>query len=293
MSTAARPEALSGDQKMQEVLILGNKAKEAVLKAVQVIEPWLARRARVRVDLDMECDVRASPVDFAVVLGGDGSVLRAARKVAAHGIPLLGINMGKFGFLTETTADGFEAVLSEVLEGRFTLAERMMLDCTLERDGRQVLRTVGLNDAVISRTALSRLITIELQVDGSLVTTYRADGLIVSTPVGSTAHSMASGGPIIYPDLEAFVVTPICPYTLSNRPLVLPAHLTVTMAARQFAERPALTVDGQVSTDLRQDDLVRVQKAAAPLRLIQTGRNTFFETLQNKLDWRGQPRDVR
>lgn len=278
---------------MNRAIIVGNRAKQAVLRAVEEIEPWLAERAEVRVDLNLDSPVLAGEVDFAVVLGGDGSVLGAARKLAPQGVPLLGINVGKFGFLTESTVDDYKAVLTDVLEGRYTAAERMMLACVLERDGEEVLSTVALNDAVVSRTALSRIITIDFHVDGELVTTYRSDGLIVATPVGSTAHSLASGGPIVHPDMDAIVVTPISPHTLSNRPLVLPGHLKVTLEAREWAQRPALTVDGQVNRELREGDLVRVQRAAKPLKLIQTGRNVFFETLRSKLDWRGQPRYVK
>lgn len=278
---------------MKKVIIVGNKAKEGVHRAVEQIEPWLAQRAEVRVDLDLESEVRSGEADFAVVLGGDGSVLRAARQLAQHGVPLLGLNVGKFGFLTETSAEQYEAVLEDVLEGRYKLAERMMLRCVLERDGEATLRTVGLNDAVVARTSLSRIITIDLHVDGELLTTYRADGLIVATPVGSTAHSLAAGGPIVYPDVNAFVIAPICPHTLSNRPLVLPGDLAMVITAREWAERPALTVDGQVYRELHEGDVVRLQRAEKPLQLIQTGRNTFFETLRNKLDWRGQLRYVK
>jgi len=277
---------------MKRIVILGNKAKEAVLAALERIEPWLARRAEVLVDLEMAAPLEADPPDFAVVLGGDGSVLRAARKVGPLGIPLLGLNVGKFGFLTETTASEFEQVLTDALEGRYELAERMMFRCILERDGRPELDTVGLNEAVVSRTSLSRLISIELLVDSEPVTTYRADGLIISTPVGSTAHSLAAGGPILSPQMSAFVVTPICPHTLSNRPLVLPGELKLSMSARLCPEAPALTVDGQINRALREGDLVHVQRAERPLLLMRTGRQTFFQTLRNKLDWRGQPRYV-
>jgi NAD+ kinase len=274
---------------MKTVIIVGNKAKEAVHAAVERLEPWLARSARVRVDLDLDSDLAAEGVDFAVVLGGDGSVLKASRKLAPQGIPLVGINVGSFGFLTEGAVDQAEAILGDVLEGRYKLTTRMMLKCVLERDGREVLNTLGLNDAVLARTALSRIITIDFEVNGELVTTYRADGLIVATPVGSTAHSLASGGPIVFHNLAAFIVTPICPYTLSNRPLVLPSDWTISLAARDWAERPGVTVDGQVKEELVEGDVIRVQKAPVPLKLIQTGRNAFFETLRNKLAWRGEP----
>ncbi len=275
---------------MKQILIVGNKAKEGVHRALEQIEPWLAERAQVKVDLELESEVRSDEVDLAVVLGGDGSVLRAARGLAKQGVPLLGLNVSKFGFLTEATADDYRAVLSDVLEGRYRLAERMMLGCRLERVGETMLDTVGLNDAVVARTSLSRIMTIDLHVDGELVTTYRADGLIVATPVGSTAHSLAAGGPIVYPEMDALVIAPICPHTLSNRPLVLPGHLTVSLEARDWAEPPALTVDGQVTQEMQDGDVVQVQRAEKPLRLIQTGRNAFFATLRNKLDWRGQPR---
>ncbi len=278
---------------MNSAIIVGNRDKEPVHRAAEAIRAWLAERMEVRVDLDLDSGVEAGGVDFAVVLGGDGSMLRAARKLAPQRVPLLGINVGKFGFLTEASVDGWQAVLEEVLEDRFAVAERMMLACSLERNGALVVQTVALNDAVVSRTALSRIITIDLHVDGELVTTYRADGLIVATPVGSTAHSLAAGGPIVYPEMDAMVVTPICPHTLSNRPLVLPGNLEVVLEATHWAEKPELTVDGQVNRELGEGDLVRVQRAPEPLRLIQTGRNVFFETLRNKLDWRGQPRYVR
>jgi len=277
----------------KKVIIVGNRAKEAVHKAVAEVEPWLAERVQVQVDLDLEAPVEEDAVDFALVLGGDGTVLRAARRLAPCGVPLLGVNVGKFGFLTETNAEDCKTVLTDVLDGRCTLAERMMLACVLERDGGAALSTVGLNDVVVGRTSLSRIITLDVEVDGETMTTYRADGLIVATPVGSTAHSLAAGGPILHPHMEALIVAPICPHTLSNRPLVLPADLKLTIAPREWAERPALTVDGQVNEELREGDLVRVHKAPRPLKLIQTGRNAFFSTLRNKLDWRGQPLYVK
>jgi NAD+ kinase len=169
----------------------------------------------------------------------------------------------------------------------------MMLECSLERDGEVLLKTLGLNDTVVSRTALSRLITVDLSVNDEPVTTYRADGLIMATPVGSTAHSLAAGGPIVCPEMNAFVVAPICPHTLSNRPLVLPGDVQLAVRTRQAAELPQLTVDGQVNCQLREDDVVRVRRAGVSLRLIRTGRQSFYETLRNKLDWRGQPRYVR
>jgi NAD+ kinase len=240
----------------------------------------------------MRSQVTAGEFDFAVVFGGDGTVLQAARKLAPSGVPILGINTGKLGFLTETTSAEAVEVLSQMLEGRTTIAERMMLQCELRRGGHSVTRSLAMNDVVVSRTALSRLIAVDLLVSGELVTTYRADGLIVSTPVGSTAHSLSAGGPIVFPELEAFVVCPICPHTLSNRPLVLPATVEMQLEAREFAEAPALTIDGQVCVALQEGDRVAVSRARDSVKLVRTGRRSFFDTLQGKLDWRGQPRYV-
>lgn len=277
---------------MKNVLVLGNKAKAAALTACRELEPWLAERAEVTVDFEMDAPLDGR-FDFAVVLGGDGSVLAAARHLAPAGVPLVGVNVGKFGFLTETTLENLHDVLELVLAGECSISERMMIRCVLERDGEEMLSAIGLNDAVLSRGALSRLITLDLEVDGEKVTTYRSDGIIVATPVGSTAHSLAAGGPLLCPDLQALIITPICPHTLSNRPLVLPGCSNLTLTVHGGAEAPALTVDGQVNQELLPGDRVHVRCADQPLRLITTGRHTFFDTLRNKLDWRGQPRYVK
>jgi NAD+ kinase len=278
---------------MKKLLVLGNKEKPQVREAVSDIEPWLRERADVTINLGLESDVDPAGFELAVVFGGDGSVLEAARLLGDPQVPVLGINVGKFGFLTETTADHARSVLGDVLQGNYRIAPRMMLQWSLLRDGECVETALGFNDVVVSRTALSRLITIEFYVDGEHATTYRADGLIVSTPVGSTAHSLAAGGPIVYPELEAFIITPICPHTLTNRPLVLPGTAEMVLEVGDFAEQPALTVDGQVNRAMEKGERVRVRKAPHSLKLVRTGRRTFFSTLHDKLDWRGQPRYER
>jgi NAD+ kinase len=278
---------------MKRIVIVGNTAKPAVAGAAERVARWLDGRAEVSVDLDMESLPGRGEVDYGLVLGGDGLMLLAGRAFAPIGVPIMGINVGKLGFLTETTLEDFEGALGDMLEGRCTVLERMTLACALERAGRPVLEATVINDAVVARTSASRMVTIDFSVDGELVATYRADGIIVATPMGSTAYSLAAGGPILHPELEALVVTPICPHSLTNRPLVLPAGRRVSVEAREWAEAPALTVDGQVSRSMRAGDVVRVRRADAPVRLVCTGRNRFFETLRSKLDWRGQPRYVR
>jgi NAD+ kinase len=278
---------------MKRLLILGSEEKAHVREAIDGIEPWLSQRAEVTVDLGMKKAVGAEQYDLAVVFGGDGSVLRAARVMGRNQLPILGVNTGKFGFLTETTLEEAREVIEGVLGGNHRVSERMMLRCRLHRDGKCLVDSIAVNDSVLSRTAFSRLITVDLLVDGELVTTYRADGLIVSSPVGSTAHSLSAGGPIIYPEVKAFVVAPICPHTLTNRPLVLPSQVNIEIGVKEFAEQPALTIDGQLNRRLEASDRVEVEQAEECLKLIRTDRKSFFETLQNKLDWRGQPRYAR
>jgi len=274
---------------MKKVVILANSSKPAVAAAMGKLDPWLREHAQIVARIDEKTDWDGRPADFAVVVGGDGTVLLAARKLARFGLPILPVNVGKFGFLSEATAEDAQAVLAEVLAGRFQVQQRMMLHCTLQRDGKVIQETPALNDAVISRTSLSRLMTLDFMVDGELVTTYRADGLVVATPVGSTAHSLAAGGPIVYPELDAFVIAPICPHTLSNRPLVLPPDKTLEVRPRDYAEQPALTVDGQVYSVLSDGDSIVITKSKDKLRLIRTGRRTFFQTLCDKLAWSGHP----
>jgi NAD+ kinase len=276
---------------MTNILILGNRAKPAVLDAAARLQQKLD--ADVLVDWDVNPPDWPASVDLAVVLGGDGTCLRAARALAGRQIPMLGVNAGRFGFLTETTLDELDATLAGVLAAPIRVVERMMLHCELLRDGEVILDSLGLNDAVVSRTALSRLITLDMDVDDERVTTYRADGVIVATPVGSTAHSLAAGGPILSPEMQALIVSPICPHTLSNRPLVLDADRCIVLTSHGGAEAPSLTVDGQICHAMHPGDRVRVTRGADPLLLVATGRHSFFETLRNKLDWGGQARYVR
>ena len=278
---------------MKKVVIFADRNKESVSAAMDGLCGWLEERAQMEVDTDLGSPWTEGPVDLVVVQGGDGMMLHAARKFSPDEVPVLGINLGKFGFLTQATLDQAREILEDALEDRYPVEERMMIRCRLERNGETILDTLGLNDAVVSRSCLSRLLTLELMVGGEPVNTYRADGVIVATPVGSTAHSLAASGPILVPTLEAFVVTPICPHTLSNRPIVIPPDRTLEVCPRDYAETPALTVDGQVHSPLEEGDRVRIERAEEKLHLLRTGERTFFETLRNKLGWSGQPRYVR
>jgi NAD+ kinase len=222
-------------------------------------------------------------VDVLVALGGDGTFLHGASLVGEHDVPLLGLNLGSLGFLTPFSAGEAENALADAVEGRLTVEERMRLDVTLRPQSGQIQRQSALNEAVINQRHIARLMDLTAAVDGSTITTYKADGLILSTPTGSTAYNLAAGGPILTPDLEAIVLTPICPHTLTNRPLVVRAEtgLTVTNVSPY---QVALTVDGLWSREMAPGDAVEVRKARRPLRVFRP-RSSFYGILRQKLSW--------
>ena len=223
--------------------------------------------------------------DLLVVLGGDGSVLAGVRAIGARSIPVLAVNLGRLGFLTAVNPDEAEAALLALLRGEHQIVERMRFDVTHIRDGRPLLRELVLNDAVITKgSALARLIELEAHVDGRLVSSYRSDGLIVATPTGSTAYNLSAGGPIIDPRVAAAVLNPICPHTLSLRPLVLPDDREILVRLRS-PEDATLTLDGQVGATLQSGDEVRVVKAREPARFVATPPHDHFEMLRTKLGW--------
>jgi NAD+ kinase len=237
-----------------------------------------AGRERSREDL-------AGAVDLLIVLGGDGTLLSAARSLGEHPVPILPVNLGSLGFLTSVTLAELYPILEEVLAGRCRLSQRALLDIQVLREGKVVARHFALNDAVLNKGALARIIDLSLHVDGDFVCSYKADGLILSTPTGSTAYSLAAGGPIVYPKVDAFVVTPICPHTLTNRPLVIPDCSRVEISFRAGDEPVFLTIDGQIGVELHRADKISITKAVHHLRLVRPARKTYFEILRNKLKW--------
>jgi len=228
---------------------------------------------------------RSKPADLYVVIGGDGTLLMAARAIALNPRPILGVNLGGLGFLTETAPDEMDHALAEILAGRYELDPRIGLEVTVVRGGRTIMRQWTLNDAVINKSALARIIEIDLSIDREPVTTYKADGLIISTPTGSTAYSLSAGGPIVHPNLEAFLVTPICPHTLSLRPLVVPDRSVAEMSLRAGDSEVYLTLDGQVGHPLKQKDKVRVRRSRQPILMVRSPRRSYFEVLRRKLHW--------
>jgi NAD+ kinase len=223
--------------------------------------------------------------DLLIVLGGDGTLLAAARLLGDRNVPILPVNLGGLGFLTSVTLDDLYPVLEQAVNGEARYSERVMLESRVMRKGKVFHCSRALNDAVLNKAALARIIDLELRVNGEFVNTFKADGLIVATPTGSTAYSLSAGGPIMYPIVSAFVITPICPHTLSNRPLVIPDSAKIEIAFAAGETPIYLTVDGQVGVELHTNDVVVLIAAAEKLRLVRPREKTYFSVLRDKLKW--------
>jgi NAD+ kinase len=227
----------------------------------------------------------AAASELLLVLGGDGTLLAAARVAAPRGIPILPINMGSLGFLTSFMLEELYPALEDILAGRLTISERVMLHAELERGDKILDKQTVLNEVVINKGALARMIELELSIDQDFVCRYRADGLIVASPTGSTAYSLSAGGPIVHPSVESFIITPICPHTLSDRPVVVGDNSTIEVKLSAGTESVFLTLDGQKGIPLQATDRVRISRAQQLLKLIQTPNKSYFEILRNKLKW--------
>jgi len=224
-------------------------------------------------------------VDLLLVLGGDGTLLSVARLVGARDVPILGVNLGGLGFLTEVTLEELYPTLDAVIQGTYEVTQRILLSATVHRQGERIAEYIALNDAVINKGALARMIELETHIDGQYVTTFRADGLILSTPTGSTAYSLAAGGPIVYPTLRALVVTPICPHTLNFRPIVIPDAAKVEIVQGSANENAYLTLDGQVGFTLRHRDVIQVVRSDHTITLLKAPGKNYFQILRAKLKW--------
>jgi len=225
-----------------------------------------------------------SEVDLLVVLGGDGTLLSMARSVGDLGVPLLGVNLGGLGFLTATTTEETLPAVDAYLAGGMMVEDRMMLEARVMRAGQAVCQQVALNDVVITKSAMSRIINLTVGVEGQTATAYRADGLIISTPTGSTAYCLSAGGPILFPTMDAIVLVPIASHTLTNRPIVLPGSHRISVTL-QTAQEVMLTLDGQVGFELRDHDVVEVSQSRARVRLVRFAERHFFSVLRTKLKW--------
>jgi len=275
---------------MKKIIILGDKSKKKIRETINELEPLFRKKSHLSIiDISDEDELEKVSADLVFVFGGDGTILSASRKLNSKQIPLIGVHLGKFGFLADLTSREINDSLEKIFAGEYVISQRMLLTCKVIRSKQVINETLGLNDAVISRTSLSRLISIKLYINEKIVTTYSSDGLIVSTPAGSTAHSLSAGGPIVTPDMEAFIITPICPHTLSNRPLVVSGDSKIEMEQISESKGVGLTVDDQIYFDVKLGDRIVIEKAKNKLQLIDIQTRTFFDVLREKLNWRGQP----
>lgn len=257
--------------------------------------PWLRKKgyeAFVDAETASVLNIEGTPrsqipslAEIIVVFGGDGTMLSAARLVGVKGIPILGVNVGGLGFLTSVQKEEFHQVFEKVLAGGCPVEERIMLTACVFRHSECISRYLVVNDVVVNKGALARIIDLETYIDHSYIATFKADGLIVSTPTGSTAYVLSAGGPILYPTLNSVILAPICPHTLTNRPIVLPDDVTVDIVLRSLNEDVFLTIDGQVGFSLRQGDTVQVKKSEFKTRLFIPCERDYFQILRTKLKW--------
>lgn len=226
--------------------------------------------------------------DCIIVLGGDGTLLSVAHITHPFDVPILAVNLGSLGFLTEITLPNLYDMLERVLAGDMRTESRMILNARLYRDGKKILDGFVLNDVVINKTVLARIVDLEVMVDGQYMTSYRADGLIIATPTGSTAYSLSAGGPIIHPILHALVLSPICPFTLTNRPIVVPDTAVIQVKPTTLNAEVRITLDGQTGHDMLMGDILEIKKSATSIRLVQAPGRNYYQILRKKLHW-GRP----
>jgi NAD+ kinase len=273
------------------VFVLGNASRPGVTAEVERWLPHLHARANVMlVDLRQEKDLAPyADADLALVFGGDGAILRAARQMGYRQIPVLGVNLGRLGFLADIHPQDFSGVLDQVLAGRFRTTRHLMFECVLEADREPAQTILGLNEVVVYAVPPMRMLDLELEIDGAAVSRFSGDGLIVSTPVGSTAHNLSAGGPILEQELAAFVVTPICPHTLTFRPVVESAEKVYTIRLSRGTAQAAVIVDGQSVAQVGVQHCIVIRKAPVAFQLVKVAGQTYYQTLRDKLRWGTTP----
>ena len=270
---------------IKRIGLIGNHDKASCANIVRQAERLIRRAGRLAVAGEDAAKL-ARETDLIMVFGGDGTMLRAARETAGLGTPLLGVNIGGLGFLTAVSSDLLAAALKHVWQGELKYETRALLEVSGEFQG-QTIRANALNDVVVSRGAVSRLIALDVSVDGEIITRYRGDGLIVSSPTGSTAYSLAAGGPIVLPTAEIMTLTPICPHALSNRSIIMPLSSTICIKAANPSPATILSADGQVVANLDSGDVVTIRRSRRAVRLARLADSSFLEAMRRKLHWRG------
>jgi NAD+ kinase len=274
-----------------QFFVLGNARKPQVVEAATRLRPVIERFGEVvAFDLRAERDLSGLSADVAIVFGGDGAILHAARQLGYHQVPILGVNLGKLGFLADLSPDELERCLPKIAAGNARVASHLMFECEFAADGGSRV-VLGLNEVVVHAPSVGHVTELDLLIDGEPVTAFTGDGLIISTPIGSTAHSLSAGGPILSQELPAFVITPICPHTLTSRPLVDAAAKQYTIRVRR-PEGAALTADGQSYGALADGQTVTVRRARVSFQLVKVPGRTYYQTLRDKLRW-GVPPNYR
>jgi len=280
---------------MKKIGIISKTGHTEPLKILKELLPWLRKKGcDVYVDSDTASGLHVegyqrsqipAMADFVVVLGGDGTMLSVARLIGEKGIPILGVNIGGLGFLTTVHKEDIFEILEKVIGGQCSVEERMMLTACVLRHSECIAEYLVVNDVVVNKGALARIIDLETYIDNNYIATFKADGLIVATPTGSTAYALSAGGPIVYPTLSSIILAPICPHTLTNRPIVLPDDVHVDIILKSMNEDVFLTIDGQVGFSLRQNDMVQVRKSAFTARFFIPCERDYFSILRTKLKW--------
>jgi len=282
---------------VNRVAILPNLRKSGVVRLLQEAVSWLESRGMEvvttgeaagqisRPDLEVDPGEWWRHADMVLSLGGDGTVLSAAGLVSKHPIPVLGVNLGSLGFLTDVGEAELYSTLERLMKGEYEIERRMALQAAVMREGKEVGRSYALNDVVVATGAFSRVITLTTWVSGHEVSEYQADGIIIATPTGSTAYSLASGGPVVHPGVETILIAPICAHTLGVRPVIVSAQETVTIEFSSDVGNVMLTADGQRGFDLKPGDRIVVHKAARGARLVRTSKASFYNRLRTKLRW--------
>jgi NAD+ kinase len=274
---------------MIKLIVIVTKNNASAIQAGEGLQSWLAAR-NIQADLLInEPEPNFPPLpdeaEVIIVFGGDGTLLSAARHYGQQGTPILGVNVGGLGFITAIGLQKLYPILEKVLNHDFQVEERMQLTGTVIRQGEIFCQQSVLNDVVINKGALARIVELKTYIDNEYLTTYRADGLIVSTPTGSTAYTLGAGGPIVFPTLQTITVIPICPFTLTNRPLILPDTVTISVTLDERSRDVYVTFDGQVGFALQPQDIVEIKKGPGVIRLIKSPYKNYFEILRTKLRW--------
>lgn len=271
------------------IVLLGHGDNEQVRSTADRLQPKIEQYADVVLcDFCEAEDLSRVDADLALVLGGDGSILRAVRQMGYRQIPVLGVNLGRLGFLADLAPEELPSVLAEICAGKFTSIDHLMLSCEVVRDGQIVNRSLGLNEAAVMAGGPFAILDVDLYVDGEFMTTYSCDGLIISTPIGSTAHSLSAGGPILRKDVQAFVITPVAAHMLTVRPVVDTADRTYELHVARPHSGTSLVVDGELLCPLKPGDRVCVSRAEAKFQLIQVPGQSYYQTLRKKLGWGGR-----